>query len=213
MKNMIINTRAGMSSTVIAVTIGIVVIAGIAYFATMRDDSAYDAIEKSEDAMMKEDAMKDGDAMEKEGDAMEKSGEAMDDGAMMDSGAMIKYAGTVIAGTQTKLIDFNRADYEKALASDQLIVLYFYASWCPICREETQNALYPAFNELATDVVVGFRVNYNDSDTDDAEKALAREFGVAYQHTKVFLKNGTRVLKSPETWSKARYLSEISNAI
>lgn len=122
-----------------------------------------------------------------------------------------KPTGPVIAGSAAPLIDFNQADYERALASDKLIVLYFYANWCPICAEETRDALYPAFNDLTTPDVVGFRVNFNDSETDAAEEALAREFGIAYQHTKVFLKNGERKLKSPESWTKDRYLSEIAS--
>lgn len=117
-------------------------------------------------------------------------------------------AGTVLAGTSSPFIDFNPTDYEAAVATDKLIVLYFYANWCPICREEVPQ-LIAAFNELTTDQVVGFRVNYNDTDTDDAERALAREHGVGYQHTKVFVRQRQRVLKSPETWTKDRYLTEI----
>ena len=70
-----------------------------------------------------------------------------------------------------------------------------------------------AFNELNTDQVIGFRVNYKDSDTDSNEEALAREFGIANQHTKVAIKDGQRVLKSPESWDKSRYLSEINDLI
>jgi len=58
--------------------------------------------------------------------------------------------------------------------------------------------------------VVGFRVNYNDGETDSFEEGLAREFGIAYQHTKVIIQDGERVLKSPETWNKDRYLSELA---
>ncbi len=122
------------------------------------------------------------------------------------------YIGQVLAGTSAPLLDFVKADYEQALHSNKLVVLYFYANWCPICKEEIKN-IYPAFNELTTQNVIGFRVNFNDSDTDADEEALAREFGVPYQHTKVFLKNGERVLKSPETWDKARYLSEINKFV
>ncbi|MBI4992499.1 MAG: cupredoxin domain-containing protein [Candidatus Harrisonbacteria bacterium] len=121
-----------------------------------------------------------------------------------------KFAGQVIAGKSAPLLDFNKSDYDQALRSDKLVVLYFYATWCPICKYETISALYPAFNELKSDKIVGFRVNYNDSDTDQDETNLAREFGVAYQHTKVFVKNGQRILKSPESWNKERYLSEIN---
>lgn len=123
------------------------------------------------------------------------------------------YTGALLAGASAPLLDFVKSDYEKAKASDKLVVLYFYANWCPICKVEVANALYPAFNELTDERVIAFRVNYNDSDTDADEMALAREFGVGYQHTKVFLKDGKRILKSPEGWDKARYLSEINKAL
>lgn len=107
------------------------------------------------------------------------------------------------------LLNFTKAQYDAAVASDKLVVLYFYANWCPICRAEFP-LMQSAFAKLpAGSNVIGFRVNYNDSDTDEDEKALARQFGVAYQHTKVFLKNGQVVLKSPEGWSEDRYLTEI----
>ena len=118
----------------------------------------------------------------------------------------------ILAGKSSPLFDFTKAEYDKALRSNKLVVLYFYANWCPICKEEIPK-FYEAFNELETDQVIGFRVNFNDSDTDEDETNLAREFGVAYQHTKVFLKAGERFLKSPETWEKERYLDEINKQI
>ena len=123
------------------------------------------------------------------------------------------YSGSLLAGKSAPLLDFNKADYDAALKTDKLIVLYFYANWCPICKNETANALYPAFNELSSDKVIGFRVNYKDNQTDNDETNLAKEFGVAYQHTKVFVKNGTRILKSPEGWDKNRYQNEINKAL
>ncbi|MEK7531539.1 MAG: thioredoxin family protein [Patescibacteria group bacterium] len=122
-----------------------------------------------------------------------------------------KYFGEILAGKDSPLIDFNKKDYDQALLEGKPILLYFYASWCPICREETANALYPAFNALKEETVVGFRVNYKDSDTDKSEEMLAKQFGVAYQHTKVLLKNGKQVVKSPESWDKARYIKEINS--
>lgn len=125
------------------------------------------------------------------------------------SGSAPQFAGAKLAGSASPLLDFVKSDYDQARASGKLIVLYFYANWCPICREEFPK-MQAAFNELAGDRVIGFRVNYNDSDTDDAERELARQFGVAYQHTKVFLKNGARIGKYPDGWSRERYLSEIN---
>lgn len=119
--------------------------------------------------------------------------------------------GTVLAGSSSPLVDFNKADYDAAVASDKLVVLYFYATWCPICRAE-EPELRAAFNDLTGDNVIGFRVNFNDGDTDTDEKALAQQFQVPYQHYKVFLKNGGVVLKAPDTWNKERYLTEINKA-
>ena len=122
-------------------------------------------------------------------------------------------AGTLLAGTATPLYDFTQAQYDEALKSGKTILLYFYAKWCPICREETANALYPAFNQLNTDKLVGFRVNFKDDDTDENEVALARKFGVLYQHTKVILKPDSSSQKFPDSWNLARYLSEIANVL
>ncbi|MEK7617249.1 MAG: thioredoxin domain-containing protein [Patescibacteria group bacterium] len=129
-----------------------------------------------------------------------------------DSSPSAETKGEVLAGKTSLLYNFTRAKYDEAYVSDKLVVLYFYANWCPECKKEIPE-LYTAFNELTTDKVIGFRISYNDNETDDDEVSLAKEFGVAYQHTKVFIKNGQRILKSPETWEKQRYLDEIQKAI
>ena len=148
------------------------------------------------DVMEKKDMIdnKEGKVMEKEGVMTDKSG----------------YTGKVLAGTEsTKYLDFSKADYEKALKDKKKILLYFYASWCPLCIKE-QPETFAAFNELNDADLIGFRVNYRDSDTDSDEETLAKEFGVSYQHTKVILKNGERVGKFPDSWDKQRYLEELS---
>lgn len=134
------------------------------------------------------------------------------DGAMIKKDGVASFTGTVLAGSSAPLLDFNQVDYQAALNSGKVVFLYYYANWCPLCKDELPS-LYGAFNSLDSDQVVGFRVNFNDSDTDDAETALAREHGVAYQHTKVAIKGGARVLKSPETWNQQRYLDEINALI
>ena len=129
--------------------------------------------------------------------------------APTNSGAA--YQGAVLAGTTSPLLDFHKADFDAAVRSNKLVVLYFYANWCPICRAEFPK-MQAAFNELTDDNVVGFRVNFSDNETDDDEVGLARQHGIAYQHTKVFIKNGQQVLKSPETWEQSRYVTEITKA-
>lgn len=120
-------------------------------------------------------------------------------------------SGNLLAGMleASPLLDFNQNDYEKAIASDKLIILYFYANWCPICKAEFPK-MQEVFNTQQTNLVIGFRVNYNDNQTDENEKMLAREYGVSYQHTKVLIKNGEIVLKSPENWDETRYAELIS---
>lgn len=135
------------------------------------------------------------------------------DDSMEGSDHMVKEEGVnVLAGDSTKYIEFTQEEYEKALAENKIILLYFYAGWCPFCVAE-QSDVKAAFNDLDYDNVVGFRVNYKDGDTDNYEEDLAREFGITSQHTKVILKNGERVLKSPETWNEERYIEEINSVV
>ena len=93
-----------------------------------------------------------------------------------------------------------------------MVVLYFFANWCPTCKVEFP-LMQAAFNQLDSDQVVGFRVNFNDSDTEDGEEELARKYGVPYQHTKVMIKGGQQVLKSPAQWTTTQYLDEIKSRL
>src|SRR3989338_8475500 len=111
---------------------------------------------------------------------------------------MVKIRGTILAGrSDHPLLEFSPTGYDDARKSGDLIVLYFYANWCPICKAEFPK-MQEAFNTLDDNKqVIGFRVSYKDDEVTPEEEALAREFGVGYQHTKVFLKNGKRILKAP----------------
>lgn len=62
-------------------------------------------------------------------------------------------------------------------------VLFFYANWCPTCKPANEGFIENA-SQIPTDVTV-IRVNYNDNDTDQAEKDLAQQYGITYQHTYV----------------------------
>lgn len=168
------------------VGIGIVILtaAGAVYYATTQTAEAPEMVEKEGEAMM-----------EKE-----------------ERGMTAGYEGTRLAGDSAPLLDFTKADFDEALKSDKLMVLYFFANWCPICRVEFPKA-QAAFDELTSDQVLGFRVNFNDNQTDADEVALARQHGIAYQHTKVFIRNGKQILKSPESWEQSRYMEEITNAL
>lgn len=212
MKN---NLQNGMAMPFVVVVIALAaVIGGISYFVTKQKQSTKEGIViKLEEDVAKKDGVMMG---KKESEAiMKKDGDAMmteKESEMLKGESIMEYVGTVLAGKSTPLLDFKKTDYDTTLKTDKLIVLYFYANWCPICRLEFPK-MQNAFDALSTEGVIGFRVNYNDTETDDFEKALARKFGVAYQHTKVFVKNGIRVLKSPESWDTERYSTEINKFI
>ncbi len=120
----------------------------------------------------------------------------------------VVYQGTKLAGTSSLYLVFNQTDYDTALKAGKTIVLDFFANWCPICRAEAPE-LKAGFNALTSDRVVGFRVNYNDSDTDADEQALAKQFKIPYQHTKVIIKDGKEVARYPEQWNKEMFLAEV----
>jgi len=119
------------------------------------------------------------------------------------------YSGDVLAGTTTPFIIFNEADYLKAQSEGKIIFLDFYANWCPVCRAEAPE-LHAGFEELNNENIIGFRVNFNDTDTDQNEENLAKEFEIPYQYTKVIIKDGKVVLKDGTPWDKNKFLEELS---
>lgn len=122
------------------------------------------------------------------------------------------YQGDLISGASAPYLVFTKVDYDQALAEGKIIFLDFYANWCPICRAEAPE-IQAGFNELTTDRVVGFRVNYKDDETDDDERALAEQFNIPYQHTKVIVVNGQEVKRSGESWDKETLLNEINSLL
>lgn len=79
-------------------------------------------------------------------------------------------------------------------ASNTRRVLFFFANWCPTCIPADKN-FEENISKIPDDVTL-IRVNYNDSDTDQEEKDLAKKYGVTYQHTYVQIdKNGNEVTK------------------
>lgn len=120
-----------------------------------------------------------------------------------------EYVGEVLAGKESLFLDFQEEDYTLALEENKIILLYFYANWCPSCKAEQEYAIN-AFNNLNRSDVIGFRVNYRDTQTSSFEKELAKKYGITYQHTKVILQNGNQVLKMPNIWYEENYLEEIA---
>ena len=102
-----------------------------------------------------------------------------------------------IAGTTTAYLSFDKRDYDQARMDNKIIVLNFYSNWCDECKQEQLDA-FSAFNEMKYPNVIGFQVNYKDSDTSDDETGLAKDFGITVQNTKVIIKNGRNVVRSAD---------------
>ncbi|MGB2791549.1 MAG: thioredoxin family protein, partial [Candidatus Moraniibacteriota bacterium] len=101
--------------------------------------------------------------------------------------------------------DYTKSAFDQAVGKRR--VLFFYANWCPICR--------PADSDIRANVaklpadVAGLRVNYNDTDTDSDEKALAKEYGVTYQHTFVQIDSDGNVVTKWNGGKMAELLNNI----
>ncbi len=78
-----------------------------------------------------------------------------------------------------RYVEYSKAVLDSAAAGRR--VLFFYANWCPICRP-ADASFKESLDEIPQDLTL-IRVNYNDTDTDEEEKALAQKYGVTYQHT------------------------------
>lgn len=118
----------------------------------------------------------------------------------------------LVPDTSSAYVAFEQEAYEQALRDGKIILLDFYASWCPICRAENPH-LRAGLAEVNDPRVIAFQVHYNDDETTNEEKDLAQEFGVTYQHTKIILKDGQVVLKSLESWSKEKTIEELRKVL
>src|SRR5690606_15568667 len=49
---------------------------------------------------------------------------------------------TSVSERQAQVISYTKEAYDEAINGNKLVVLYFYANWCPICKAE-----FPAFEK------------------------------------------------------------------
>lgn len=202
---------------VISAVAGLVIIGSLLYFNMQPEGEIMKA--KGEQMITEGEGMvKKGEDMKKEGEDMKKKAEDMGQGqststseeSTLDTVSAGTYTGKRIGGRDSApLLEFNEKDYETAQANGDLIFLDFFANWCPICADEFPKVV-EGFNELDAEHVVGFRVNYKDSDTESAEEDAAREYGVSYQHTKILVRNGERILKTLDSWDKDTLINTIN---
>ena len=149
---------------IITIIVIIVVIFGGMYIANQQSKSAEETkIAQEKTKMMEGNSEKE--TMEQKEAMMEKDKDTMQktDDKMMGS----------------RYIEYSKAALDKAASTRR--VLFFYANWCPICKPADADFTTNA-SKIPSDVTL-IRVNYNDTDTDQEEKDLAKQYGITYQHT------------------------------
>jgi thiol-disulfide isomerase/thioredoxin len=108
--------------------------------------------------------------------------------------------------------EFDMKLLERANAEKKVVVLDFAANWCPACQAEGPE-LRKGVELLNNPNVLVMKVHYKDDQVTDEQAALAEKFQVPYQHTKVVIKDGTVLLKSPEAWTAERFVDELSRLV
>ncbi len=104
--------------------------------------------------------------------------------------------------------DWDKAAFDKAAGEGKIILIDFAANWCPACQAEHPQ-LIAGLENLNDPRFVGFRVHYKDDETTPEHTELAKKYGIAYQHTKVVIKDGKMVLKSPAAWTADKVVTEL----
>lgn len=108
--------------------------------------------------------------------------------------------------------DYTKELYDTALKEKRVLVLFFTANWCPICREQ-EPVNQELFDNLTTAGVVALKVHILDSETTDETDALAKKFDVTYQHTFVILDtNGAVSYKYTGSLEKEEIIRQIEKA-
>ena len=102
---------------------------------------------------------------------------------------------------------YNQVEFDTAVSQGKTVILNFYADWCPTCAQE-RPAVQEVFSEQTE--IVAFEVHYRSSSTTPEETALAREYGITAQGTKVILRPNSEVEKIIGHWTKEEWNEFIS---
>ena len=105
---------------------------------------------------------------------------------------------------------YSKEAYDAAIVEGKVVYLYFYANWCPICKEARPKIL-DAFNSIEYLDVIGFEVHYNDNEEKDFDKEVTRNYQVPYQHTTIIAKNKEQKFRSLEALTKEEIVKQLED--
>ncbi|MCH7493078.1 hypothetical protein IID19_05890 [Patescibacteria group bacterium] len=171
----IFNNNRGVQTIGIVIGIVVLVVAGGAYFLFNNSNTNEEVMAEEgedmkeiEEVMIKDDTSRNSNTnqeavMDKESEVVEK------DGTNITTEPV-----TAVGG---RYIDYSEATY--ASVAGQTRILYFYASWCPICK--VADADITSNLDKIPDNVVILKLDY------DTETVLKKKYGVTYQHTFVIV--------------------------
>lgn len=146
------------NTSMIIIAVFVLAVGGIGVYALMNRNAAMtksDSMEKTETMVKTDEVM-----MQKDAPTAADSDETM----MKKEGKYVPFSPEALASS-----------------ANTRRVLFFYANWCPTCKP-ADASFTKNIAQIPTDVTL-IRVNYNDTETDQAEKDLAKKYGVTYQHT------------------------------
>ena len=107
---------------------------------------------------------------------------------------------------------YSGREFENALNQNKVVVLYFAANWCPICREQEPINLEVMEGLEEDEEVVMFKVHILDNQTTDEGEKLAQKYAVVYQHTFVIIGSGEVVEKHTGPLMKDDLAGKITQA-
>lgn len=102
-------------------------------------------------------------------------------------------------------VPYSKAAFDKALADGKPVVVDFWASWCPTCKEQ-KPVVQALMNEAKRKDLTLFLADF------DKEAALKKRLGVTMQSTLVVLKGGKEVARSTGQTDKAELAGLLDKA-
>ena len=93
-------------------------------------------------------------------------------------------------------VPYTKAAFDKAVADGKPVVVDFWASWCPTCKEQ-KPIVRALMNDPKRKDLTLFLADF------DKEEALKKQLGVTMQSTLLVLKSGKEVARSTGQTDKA----------